>query len=91
MLYNQTKFKLLSGGRPPENSVYSRIWKELCVNDELIVKGHKIVLPDAEAKPGSGNVRDKILEIAHEGHPGATTMKRYLRSRVWFPGIDRRA
>ena len=90
MVYNQTKFQLLSGGRPPENSVYSRIWKELCVNDDLIVKGHKIVLPNAEAKPGSGNVRDKILEIAHEGHPGATTMKRYLRSRVWFPGIDRR-
>ncbi|XP_055600154.1 uncharacterized protein K02A2.6-like [Uranotaenia lowii] len=30
-----------------------------------------------------------MLELAHEGHPGESVMKRRLRDRVWWPGMDR--
>ena len=46
-----------------------------------------MLIPDAMVSPGV-NLRDMMTEIAHEGHPGATNMKRYLRSRVWFPQMD---
>ena len=29
--------------------------------------------------------------LTHEGHPGVVSMKQRLRSKVWWPGIDREA
>ena len=29
-----------------------------------------------------------MLDIPHEGHPGGNAMKRYVRSRLWFPKMD---
>lgn len=78
----------LARGSKPASSEYNRVWDQLCVVDGLILKENKIVIPDIDYKPGSPNIRERILDIAHDGHPGATTMKRYLRSRVWFPNMD---
>ena len=88
--YTQARNDLLKGTVPQYKSPYKRVWEELCVVDNLILKGDKIVIPDSEIKPGNGNIRERTLEIAHDGHPGTTAMKRYIRSRVWFPEIDRR-
>lgn len=30
-----------------------------------------------------------MLNLAHEGHPGESVMKRRLRNRVWWPGMDK--
>ena len=30
-----------------------------------------------------------MLKLAHEGHPGIVMMKKRLRSKVWWPGIDK--
>lgn len=35
------------------------------------------------------SLRTRVLAIAHEGHPGETVMKRRVRSKVWWPLIDR--
>ena len=47
----------------------------------LVVRGPRIVVP--------GTLRDKVVKLAHEGHQGVTKTKEYLRTRVWFPGLDK--
>ena len=34
-------------------------------------------------------LRSQVLEFAHEGHPGIVLMKQRLRTKVWWPGIDK--
>lgn len=55
--------------------------------NEFILHGDKILLPDAPEHPGNVYIRTKILDIAHEIHPGENAMKRYVRSRLWFSGM----
>ncbi|KAK2578707.1 hypothetical protein KPH14_012663 [Odynerus spinipes] len=56
---------------------------ELCVFKNVLLKGTRIIIP--------GSLKRRVLELAHEGHPGIVTMKHRLRSKVWWDGIDRDA
>ena len=60
---------------------YDSIFTELAVVGGLVVRGARIVVPKS--------LRDKVVKLAHEGHQGITKTKEYLRTRVWFPGLDR--
>lgn len=51
-----------------------------CVGD-ILVRGTKLVVPVA--------LRSRMMALAHEGHPGESVMKRRLRDRVWWPGMDK--
>ena len=85
--------KEIRAGSKPSHKIpleYKRVWSELCVIEDLLHKGRKIVLPNGEASGGAGNIRNIALDIAHEGHIGMTDTKKYLRSRLWFPGMDRK-
>ena len=44
-----------SGDKQIKEAGYHHIWNELCVEENIILKGSKIVIPDAELFPGSGN------------------------------------
>lgn len=72
-------------------AVYENIWNEralpfkrfeteLCFEGEILLRGTRIVLPVC--------FWDRALELAHEGHPGITVMKKRLRTKVWWPGMD---
>ena len=63
---------------------YSKVWDQLTALDTgLIMKGEKIVLPEAMIKTA--------IEKAHQGgHPGMTTMKRRLRMHFWCPQLNER-
>lgn len=56
---------------------------ELCVKDNMLLRGNKIVLPiclfDGE----------RALEIAPQSHSGMSVMQRRLRSKLWWPQIDK--
>lgn len=54
---------------------------ELGFVGELVVRGNKMVIPTS--------LRKRFLQLGHEGHPGESAMKRRLRDRVWWPGMDR--
>ena len=59
---------------------YKGIFAELTNIDGMILRGERIVVPAL--------FRDKVVEIAHEGHQGIVRTKQILRAHVWFPGID---
>ena len=63
---------------------FRKVLHELTLSDEeLILKGEKIVLPEC--------LHDLALEKAHQGgHPGMNGLKRRLRSHFWFPLMDRK-
>lgn len=53
---------------------------ELCFAGDVLLRGNRIVIPE--------KLRARTIELAHEGHPGITVMKRRLRAKVWWPKID---
>ena len=54
---------------------------ELCSIGHIVLRGTRIVIP--------GTLREKILKLGHEGHPGIVWMKQRLRSKLWWPGLDK--
>jgi transposase InsO family protein len=62
---------------------YRAVKDELCVLGNLVLRGTKIVIPES--------LRKKVLIIAHEGHQGCAKTKERLRTKVWWPKIDRDA
>lgn len=65
----------------PTISKYKCVKDELHTDGEILMKGGVIVLPSKLTR--------EALELAHTGHPGATTMRSILKNRIWWPGIDR--
>ena len=63
------------------NKSYLPIKEELGAVGYLILRGTRIVVPTS--------LREEILSLGHEGHPGIVLMKQRLRSKVWWPGMDK--
>ena len=83
--------KEVNAGYGPTKKIpmaYKRVWNELCVIEGILHKGDKIVLPNSRTEEGHGSIRERALDIAHEGHIGMSETKQFLRSKVWFPGMD---
>jgi len=59
---------------------FLRVRLELADCEGVLLRGDRIVPPSA--------LRARILELAHEGHPGMDRMKQRLRTKVWWPRID---
>lgn len=72
---------LKTGTWEPASKAFQPFAMELSQVGHAILKGTRLVIP----KP----LRQHTLELAHEGHPGITKMKQRLRSKVWWPGIDK--
>lgn len=54
---------------------------ELCTVDGVLLRGNRLVVPEA--------LWSKVIQIAHEAHPGIESMKRRLRLKVWWPAMDK--
>ena len=57
--------------------------EELCVIGKVVLRGTRIVIPQ--------RLRQQALAIAHEGHVEIVARKLRLRTKVWWPGIDKEA
>lgn len=53
---------------------------QLSYSGNVLIRGDKIIVPSS--------LRNRFLELGHEGHPGETLMKRRLRMRCWWPKMD---
>lgn len=66
---------------PDDLSLYKPFESELCFTSDILLRGNRIVIPES--------LREQIMQVAHEGHPGMSVMKKRLRAKVWWPKIDR--
>ena len=83
--------ELIKSGRKPrdrEMSAYTAVWSELGVVDGVICRQERIVPPNGDVVREGGNIRTWLVDISHDAHHGMDAMKRYLRSRLWWPGMD---
>lgn len=64
----------------PNNIVSYKMFKnELCFSGNILLRNTRIVMPKS--------LREQTLQLAHEGHPGMSVMKRRIRAKVWWPKI----
>lgn len=56
---------------------------ELGLIGDTMVRGNKLVVPKS--------LRLRMIQLAHEGHPGESVMKKRLRDRAWWPSMDKEA
>ena len=62
-------------------AAYKYVRYELAVLGKLVLRGTRIVMPQ--------KLREQVLDLAHEGHQGVVKTKQRLRSKAWWPGVDR--
>ena len=74
---------LISGNWETAPKPYVWVRNELTYIGQVILRGTRIVIPNI--------LRKRVLELAHEGHQGVVKMKERLRSKVWWPGVDKDA
>ena len=60
---------------------YAQVKDELCVYGERLLRGTRIVVPRL--------LRNRVVQLAHEGHQGIVKTKYRLRSKAWWPGMDK--
>ena len=53
---------------------------ELTIADEIILRGHNIVMPT--------DLLEQAVNLAHAGHQGIVKTKALIQEKIWFPGID---
>lgn len=65
---------------PRELKPFYTVRDEMFVQDGMIIKGDRIVIPE--------NLRKQMLIKIHEGHQGIVKCTRRARDSVWWPGIN---
>ncbi len=61
---------------------YKHIAHELCITDQdILLRGDRIVLPK--------KLRQQAISLAHEDHAGMVRCKQRLRSKLWWPEMDK--
>ena len=65
------------------NKLYAAVSPELCIAGDLILRGPRIIIPE--------RLRPHVLSLAHEGHLGIVGTKQNLRTKVWWPGMEKAA
>ena len=65
---------------PQEIQKYWTFHEELTIEDGLILKGTRIIIPDEK--------REEILKQIHEGHLGLNKCQMHAKETVYWPGLN---
>ena len=71
----------IESGRFGQCKSYMPVAGELCISGQLVLRGTRIVLPS--------KLCPQALALGHEGHLGIVGTKQNLRSKVYWPGMDK--
>jgi transposase InsO family protein len=82
-ILQQVILSLQSGKWEETTKLFHPFANELCEFEGKLLRGTRIVIPE--------DLRKQTMVLAHEGHPGISAMKQRLRSKVWWPQIDKDA
>jgi hypothetical protein len=88
----QKLIKCLKSGyisNDPDLKEYRQVFSELAYADGVMLRGDKLLIPDASLQPGTTNLRQMVVDLAHEGHQGVVKCKQLLRQKLWFPHLDK--
>ena len=82
----QTVIKALDTNTWPndmKSSSFYKVRQELSVtaDKKLLLRGTRMVIPES--------LQQQAIALAHEGHQGIVRSKQLLRTKVWFPGVDK--
>lgn len=80
-MIKSVKQAITSGNWGPELKSLQMIRFELCTSGDLLLRGARIVIPES--------LQQRTLDLAHGTHCGEAGMKQLLRTKVWWPGIDK--
>ena len=80
---HEVKETALPGANLDAPIIFRNVKDELCINAEqnLILKGTQLVI--------AAKLQHRIVQLAHEGHQGMSKTKSFIRSKVWFPYMDK--
>ncbi|KAK9703504.1 RNase H-like domain found in reverse transcriptase [Popillia japonica] len=65
----------------PDIRQFKNVKDELTLGQSIILRGHRIIIPRS--------LQQRTIKLAHLGHQGIVKTKQLLRSKVWFPNIDK--
>ena len=60
---------------------YMAVAGGICIIGQLVLRGTRIIIPK--------KLQPRTLALAHEGHLGVVGTKQNLRTKVWWPGMDK--
>ena len=63
------------------DSIFKTMRNEFSVLGKMLLRGTRIVNPKS--------LRERIVDIPHEGHQGIVKTKERLKYTVWWPGMDK--
>ena len=75
--------KAIAMGRFEKCRQCRTVLREFCVIGQLVLRGTHIIIPS--------KLQPRTLALAHEGHLGVVGTKQNLRTKVWWPGMDKAA
>lgn len=66
--------------KDPNLMPYFQRRNELSIDENCLTWGNRVIIPL--------DLRDHVLSLLHDQHPGIVRMKMLARSNVWWPNID---